>query len=1646
MKTTAAGALPRPARWRRFGRFVLLSALGLVTSVIGADLAAAAPIYCYTLRGQSIYTGVTTPSGYPISPNGSFTDPNSWLGPFTGVDPNNGICYGKLPPQPGDILIVQAIADTNGILQDTTISGGGGTYNLLAVLGPPVGSVSLVLQTNGSTFTGGVEANYGAATFQGGLTAGGVSFSSNAPGSGGPGLYTVTGGIVSAGQGIGINGYSTQVMVPSGGGLSAQTITIDGDLNADLVVGGTVNASSYLTVGAYGVGSMTIQPGGVVTSGNGFIGGFAGSNGTVTVNGKWTTTGYLIDGQLGNGTLTVGAGGQLTTGDYMTVGAGAGLSALTVNSGGKVSLTAASGLPTDLALATAGDPASIALVEVNGSGSTLTINGALNVGYSGTGTMEVTTGGDVEEMGSIVRIGRLAGSTGTLNLTGANSKFSFLSGTIFQVGTAGTGNLNVTQGFQLNTGTAAVTLGSAADSSGTATISGSGSLWTVGGPITIGDAGSGTVTVSGGGSLVVTGSAFHLGASAGGTGTLVLSGANSSITLPSASTFLVGEAGDGNLTVNQGFDFDTGAANVSLGSMAGSSGHATVTDQGSSWKIGGNLSIGDQGYGALTVSGGGALTYAGTNLVLGNAQTGTGLIYLAGASSSLSISNLGSFIIGNAGGGNLTVVQGFQLNTGNAAISIGATGGNGAASVGDPGTTWTVGGSLTIGDQSSGTLFVNTGGSLVLQSGSSLNVGKSAGADGTLTLDGASSSIVAAGANVQVGVSGTGTLSIQNGATLDWSAVSPALGVQANSSGTIQVTSGGSFKIDNLALGDSGAGNLDVGGGSPAAATLKVAGDTELAESAGSLGDITIDGSSQATFAGDVTVGVNGTGKMDIDNASSVQVQGDLAIAQFGPSNSEVTVQHGSHLTAEGSLSLGSNGGSSLLFVYGGTMNAQSSVSMGGVASKLALLDNGSFSSTSSIPFNIGATNEGGVYTLSVESESQMTLAGGAQVGAGDTVQITVDGAGSTLTADYMNSQGGVNSTLAVTGGAQVNLMASVCGCTALTWTGGTITVAGGSALNASIASIGSSGSLASLTLSGGGSAAFTQKLMLQPGSTLNVLGGGSVVVGAPGSGFGTGQVAVDAGGTLKGYAGGVPPLIQGNLVIQKGGAVLGPMTIGGTVTNAGQQTLGDDPATVTVDGSYTLAPTGTLIAEVGPTSYSQLIVNGSVTLNGGTLEFEPVQGGMFQLGKSYDVLTAFGGVTGNFADVTVAQPAGMPFIDLTSSFVDGTLEVTPIHMPGSFASIATTPNQHAVGSALDRAAPTASGALNDLITALSFDDASTVVADFDPLSGEAYGDFAEAGMQANRQFAATLRGAAAQTSGRAAALTAFNASRQPLAANGATGDPSVWLTAVGGFDHAGGVDGSHSVRTTAGGLAGGIDLSPAPHWALGGAFGYLHSDLGVGPQGSGALDTYQGAFYAGYSGARFYVDAVAGYAHSAGELHRSLAPAAALTAEGRIQADQYFASGEAGVDLAKWNGVTLTPFATLDADRYQQAALTETGAAELGLAIDGRRTDSLRSDLGVQLSTGHHPGDGSPFVASVRLGWGHEFAEPARPVTAAFIGAPDIPFTVQGAPAARDFAVIGVGVGADLRGGLSLSARYDAAVSNRTSDQTLSLSARLAW
>ncbi len=1655
-RTTEAGATRRRARYAGPSAAVILGVVGAALSA-GAARADPGRIYCF-VPAQFIYEykGVTNEptESTLISPNGSFSDGQDWNGAYSSIDTDSGVCLGKLPPGPKDNLVVGTVSNGTNFLS-TTIGGGGGSYASLFGSGqPPKSGVTLTLDTDGSKFTTFVTMEAGVVSFNGGLSAG-TAFNLTNIDLQNPAKYTLAGGTYSAGTEIFISGQA-EVTAPSSATLRAPEVHLGG--GADLELGGKLMAASFLTVGEAGFGRLNIQSGAAVTSGNGFIGAFAGSNGSVIVNGKWTTTGELIDGQLGHGALTVGEGGQVTTGDFMTVGAGVGLSTLDITGGGQVSVTPVSKKPTDLALNTAVDPASIAMVTVSGAGSKLNINGALNVGYLGTATMNVTTGAAVTVNGSIVRVGRMAGATGTLNLTGGNSTFTFAKGSTFDVGTFGTGNLNVTGGFQLDTGNATVTLGSQPGSNGTALVSDLGSLWIVGssgGALIVGGLGHGSLTVSNGGDLDLSDSALlELGQTKSGIGDLTLSGATSSIRLPTASTsFIVGDGGHGNLVLNQGFALDTGGAAVTLGADSDGVGFASVSGAGTSWNIGGDLTVGGEGKGELDVTGGAALTIGGADVSIGNTPQG-GKLLLSG-SGALTLKNTIFFEVGNSsdGVGTLLVNQGFDLDTGKLAqVYIGVREQDlGFVDLSDQGTTWTVGSTLIVGGGGHGGLDIENGASLILQSGASLQLGLLPTSAGILVLDGASSSLSATSAQVQIGVEGAGELDIQNAATLDWSAQSVVLGAQAGSLGTIQVLSGGTFNVKNLTLGQAGSGELDVGDSS-SKGTLNVLGTMQVATGA-APGDVTIDGGSKATFSGDVTFGsASGDATLKLDNASSVLMKGNLSVSAAGSSTSAVSVLGGSNLTVKGQFFLGSfSAHGSLNIDNASTVEVDNGFTVTGA--NMSVTNGSTFNSTSSTIASFTPASD--MVTLAVMSGSHMTLAGGLIASALLPVSFTVDGDGSTLTADALSSFTGVGSSLTISGSAQVSLTANLCKCTALTWSNGSITVSGGAVLTAPSADIGSSSmGSASLTLSSSGAAAFTRSLKLEPGSTLDVTGGGDLVVGAAAPGLGAGQISIDPGGTLKGVAGGAPPIINGGFNIQPGvvvngisrpaGLVSGTFVINGKVQNFGKQVLGDDPSTVTVNGAYTLGSTGIIVAEIGPTSYSKLIVNGPVVLDGGTLEFEPVQGGMFKIGTTYNVLTASGGVTGAFADVTVAQPAGMPFLQLSSDFVDGTLEVTALHMPGSFASVAATPNDHAVARTLDRAAPTATGTLGDFINVLSNSDTATVQADFEPLSGAAYGAFAQAGMQANRDFAAALRGAAAQTSGREGALVAFEAPRQSLSANGAGGDPSVWMTAIGGIDHADGVDGARSVRTNAGGVAGGVDLSPAPHWAVGGAFGYVHTDLGAGPEGSGGFATYQGALYGGYAGARLYVDASAGYAQSNGSLQRSLAPAATLSADGQVRADQYFASGEAGLDLGRWNGATLTPFAALDAVSYQQAAFTETGAAGLGLAVDGRRTDSVRSELGVQVSTTQIAA--SPFEASFRLGWGHEFADAARPVTGAFIGAPDLPFTVEGAPQARDFAAVGVGVGARLKSGVSFTARYDANLSTRTSEQLLSLNARFAW
>ena len=149
------------------------------------------------------------------------------------------------------------------------------------------------------------------------------------------------------------------------------------------------------------------------------------STGVVRVDGagsKWTIGYILYLGQYGNGTLIVTNGGAVRT-----VG---------------------SQHPCYFGFYTG----STGVATVDGAGSMWTGVGGFTVGYSGNGTLNITNGGCVSGSGSI---GDRPGSTGVANVDGAGSMWSItgvdlgggviLGGQLY-VGYSGTGTLNISNG------------------------------------------------------------------------------------------------------------------------------------------------------------------------------------------------------------------------------------------------------------------------------------------------------------------------------------------------------------------------------------------------------------------------------------------------------------------------------------------------------------------------------------------------------------------------------------------------------------------------------------------------------------------------------------------------------------------------------------------------------------------------------------------------------------------------------------------------------------------------------------------------------------------------------------------------------------------------------------------------------------------------------------------------------------------------------------------------------------------------------------------------------------------------------------------------------------------------------------------------
>jgi uncharacterized protein with beta-barrel porin domain len=419
-----------------------------------------------------------------------------------------------------------------------------------------------------------------------------------------------------------------------------------------------------------------------------------------------------------------------------------------------------------------------------------------------------------------------------------------------------------------------------------------------------------------------------------------------------------------------------------------------------------------------------------------------------------------------------------------------------------------------------------------------------------------------------------------------------------------------------------------------------------------------------------------------------------------------------------------------------------------------------------------------------------------------------------------------------------------------------------------------------------------------------------------------------------------------------------------------------------------------------------------------------------------------YAGVSSNFAFLT-------PSLSYDANDVYLTLFMTQ----SAFAAGARTANQRAVGTVLDRINTSVSGDLDKVLDAIASLDLVQGPAALDAISGQQYADFgtvniegASLFMNAVGQQMALARGAAAD--GQRLALA--EACESAICEDAAKSPWSVWASGLGGLGSVEGDGNAGSLAYSFGGAAAGIDYRVDPRILVGIGTGYTHSAQSVGNfAGQSWTDSVAVAAYGSFTQAGFYADALAGYAYSDNQMQRtiSIPGLQPRTAHGGAGANQVLGQVETGYEFGIWAPARarLTPFARLQASSVVQNGFTEWGADSLDLVVKPQTTNALRTTFGAELS-GSIGLRTRTLDLDLRLGWQHELADTARPITASFTGAPFNAVTVHGATPQRDSAAVGFQARTRIAETAQLYLRYDGEVGGGTGNHAFNLGLRLTW
>lgn len=632
-------------------------------------------------------------------------------------------------------------------------------------------------------------------------------------------------------------------------------------------------------------------------------------------------------------------------------------------------------------------------------------NVSTNVAVNNGGTVQVTMAGS---QGRLIFLGQdvtpFGTDTGHMEVLAAPA--ALRAGPIY-VGHSSDGTLYITSGGSLtNFGSSQIGAQSFVD--GEATVTGTASLWQCNDSITVGESGRGTLHVLDGGTFSTP--SVSIARTGGSYGVVNVGGEDS--TLECTGNLVVGTRDDGQLNVTQ--DGDVTSVDGFVGRFAEDGtrgvGAVTVDGMGSTWRNSGELFVGDQGTGTLSVANRGNVS-AG-DATIGNAFGGVGAVTVNGEDSTLS--SKGAMIVGSGGTGALNV-----LNGGSVSNEFFGTIGSGLSSMGSAtvdgsDSSWINGGALTVGVNGRGTLKVSNGG-LVTSTAAAIGQGSTAAKlfPDTATIEGMdlegvqSTWSITGALHLGLGAKGWGELIIKDGGLV--SNTDSFIGSAANNTGAVTVAGANSFWANSggLNVGNDGVGSLlikDGGRVSNAGANIS------RFATPGFMSTVTVDGDgSEWMSTGGVAVGTRGVGELTILNAGKAS-SGESFVGSLAGAIGTVEVSGERSRWNQADLNVGYAGAGQMNLLSGGDASTANQAYIGRFVGSTGIVSVGGDGSTWSVGGRLSIGGDaftgtaGGTGLLEITSSGRVDVGQDITLFSGDIVIL----AGGTLAAKTINPSSGV--------------------------------------------------------------------------------------------------------------------------------------------------------------------------------------------------------------------------------------------------------------------------------------------------------------------------------------------------------------------------------------------------------------------------------------------------------------------------------------------------------------------------------------------------------------------------------------------------------------------------------------------------------------